>query len=49
LLENLRGDYMNLAFGILKSAQMTSVVAFVIAAGAFIYFGRRGKNIGKGK
>ena len=45
LLENLRGDYMDLAFGILKSAQMTSVIAFIIAAGAFIYFGRRGKNL----
>jgi len=44
LLEFLRGDYVDLAFGILKSAQMTSVIAFVIAAGAFIYFGRAGKN-----
>ena len=46
-LEYLRGDYMNLAFGILKSAQVTSVVAFVAAAGAFIYFGRRAKNFDK--
>ena len=37
-LENFRGDYTELAFGLLKSAQMTSVVAFVIALGAFIFF-----------
>ncbi len=41
-LEFLRGDYLNLVFGILKSAQVTSVVAFAVAAGAFIYFGYRG-------
>ena len=40
LLEFLRGDYTDLVFGLLKSAQMTSVVAFVLAAAAFIYFGR---------
>ena len=45
LLENLRGDYTELVFGLLKSAQMTSVIAFVLAAVAFIYFGRRGKNL----
>lgn len=44
-LENLRGDYTNLAFGLLKSAQVTSVVAFAAAAVAFIYFGRRAKNL----
>lgn len=37
-LENFRGDYTELAFGLLKSAQMTSVIAFVIALGAFIFF-----------
>ena len=43
-LENFRGDYTNLVFGLLKSAQMTSVIAFIIAAGFFIYFGWRGKR-----
>ena len=43
-LENFRGDYTNLAFGLLKSAQMTSVIYFVIALGFFIYFGWRGKH-----
>ena len=37
-LENFRGDYTELAFGLLKSAQMTSVIAFTIALGAFIFF-----------
>lgn len=41
LLENLRGDYPDLAFGLLKSAQLTSVVAFVVAAGVFIYLWRK--------
>jgi len=36
-LEYLRGDYTVLAFG-LKSAQLTSVVAFLCALGAFLYF-----------
>ena len=36
-LEYLRGDYVNLTFGLLKSAQVTSVVAFTIAAVIFIY------------
>ena len=34
-LEFLRGDYVNLTLG-LKSAQMTSVIAFVIALVIFI-------------
>ena len=34
-LEFLRGDYVNLTLG-LKSAQMTSVIAFAIALIAFI-------------
>ena len=36
-LEYLRGDYNNLFFGILKSAQVTSVVAFTIFLGIFIF------------
>ena len=40
-LEYLRGDYTNLAFGLLKSAQMTSVVAFTIFLGIFIWLGVR--------
>ncbi len=36
-LEYLRGDYTILAFG-LKSAQLTSVVAFLCAFAAFLYF-----------
>ena len=41
ILEFFRGDYNNLVFGILKSAQMTSVIAFSIALILFIFFGRR--------
>ena len=37
-LEYFRGDYNHLVFGILKSAQMTSVIAFIFALIAFIYF-----------
>ena len=36
-LEYLRGDYNDLAFGILKSAQLTATIAFIIAFGIFIY------------
>ena len=36
-LEYLRGDYNDLIFGFLKSAQVTSVVAFILAAAFFIY------------
>ena len=36
-LENLRGDYTNLFFGILKSAQVTSVIAFTIFLIIFIF------------
>ena len=35
-LEFLRGDYVNITLG-LKSAQMTSVIAFVIALAVFLY------------
>lgn len=42
-LENLRGDYTDLAFGILKSAQLTSVIAFTISAGMFIFLSLRRK------
>ena len=40
-LEYLRGDYTELVFGIFKSAQMTSVVAFTLALIAFIWLGIR--------
>jgi len=36
-LEFLRGDYTNLVFGLFKSAQMTSLVAFTLAAIFFVY------------
>ena len=42
-LENFRGDYNDLAFGILKSAQLTSVIAFTIFASVFIFFSLRRK------
>lgn len=35
-LEYLRGDYMDLAFGLFKSAQMTSLAAFTISAAVFL-------------
>lgn len=46
ILEYFRGDYTNLVFGMLKSAQMTSVVACVLALIAFVYLGfkKREKN-----
>ena len=37
-LEYLRGDYQELVLGVFKSAQMTSVIAFVLALTAFLYF-----------
>lgn len=43
-LEYFRGDYTELVFGIFKSAQMTSVVAFVLAFVAFLYFGLKEKD-----
>ncbi|MBR6267107.1 MAG: prolipoprotein diacylglyceryl transferase [Selenomonadaceae bacterium] len=36
LLEYLRGDYTHLIFGLFKSAQLTSLAAFTIAALAFL-------------
>ena len=36
-LEMLRGDYVSLVFGLFKSAQMTSVIAFTISAIIFLY------------
>ena len=36
-LEYFRGDYNQLVFGLLKSAQMTSVIAFITALIAFVY------------
>lgn len=44
ILENFRGDYTNLIFDTFKSAQVTSIIFFVIAASAFIYFGRSGRH-----
>jgi len=38
-LEYLRGDYTELVLGVFKSAQMTSVVAFVFAFLVFVYLG----------
>ena len=42
-LEFLRGDYVNLTLG-LKSAQMTSVIAFIIALIAFIILQWKGSR-----
>lgn len=36
-LEFLRGDYVNIAAAGLKSAQMTSLIAFIIAFAVFLY------------
>lgn len=43
-LEYLRGDYTDLVLGVFKSAQVTSVTAFVVALGVFVYLGYRGKK-----
>ncbi len=43
-LEYFRGDYNQLVFGMLKSAQMTSVIAFTVALIVFIYFGFKQKR-----
>ncbi|MDQ0204845.1 prolipoprotein diacylglyceryl transferase [Pectinatus haikarae] len=43
-LEFLRGDYSELVFGICTSAQMTSIIAFVLALAGFIYCGWRDRN-----
>jgi len=40
-LEYLRGDYNNLVLGLLKPAQMTSILTFALALGAFLWLGRR--------
>lgn len=51
-LEYLRGDYVTPIFGILKSAQVTSVIGFIIALGLYIYCGiyaRRQKKYSGGK
>ncbi len=44
VLEFFRGDYTHLAFGLLKSAQLTSVVAFSIAAIAFVFLAFRRRS-----
>ena len=38
-LEYLRGDYNEIVLGMFKSAQMTSLVAFAIAFGFFVWLG----------
>lgn len=43
-LEYLRGDYTELVFGIFKSAQMTSVIAFVISAAVFLWLSFSASN-----
>jgi len=43
-LEFLRGDYTNQVVGMLKSAQVTSVVAFTVAAGIFIWLQRKKRS-----
>lgn len=44
-LEYLRGDYNQLVFGLFKSAQMTSLTAFSVAALAFLFLELRRKNL----
>ena len=44
-LEFLRGDYTQQIFGALKSAQVTALVAFAIAAGIFIWLHCRRRQI----
>ena len=46
-LEFLRGDYTGQVIGFLKSAQVTSVIAFMIAAGIFIWLEWRRTKDGK--
>ena len=43
-LEFLRGDYSEPVFGLCTSAQMTSVIAFILAFIGFIYFGWRDRK-----
>ena len=40
-LEYLRGDYVHLVFGIFKSAQTTSVIAFSLSLSFFLWLGYR--------
>ena len=47
LLEYLRGDYVQLAFGIFKSAQTTSILAFLLSLAAFLWLGYRNRPSGK--
>ena len=46
-LEYLRGDYTQKVFGLLTSAQTTSVAATVLAAAAWVWFGLRAKAEGE--
>ena len=43
-LEYLRGDYTNLVFGLFKSAQMTSVIAFAAALAVWLWLGFRARR-----
>jgi len=43
-LEYLRGDYNNLVWGLFKSAQMTSLLVFIIGFVLFIYVGWQEKK-----
>jgi len=43
-LEYLRGDYNNLVLGLFKSAQMTSLLVFLVGFVLFIYVGWQGKK-----
>ena len=44
ILEFFRGDYTSLAFGLMKSAQLTSVIAFSIALLAFVFLQLRSRR-----
>ena len=44
LLEYLRGDYNNLVFGLFKSAQMTSLIAFTAALFLWLWLGFRARR-----
>ncbi len=43
-LEYLRGDYVNLAFDMLKSAQVTAAAAFLLSGCAFLWLGFRNRQ-----
>lgn len=47
-LEYLRGDYVNLAFDVLKSAQVTAAIAFLLSGCVFFWLGFRNRANEKG-